>query len=194
MGILDRKYSRREEEEPPSLEGLLRNRWVWIGLAILIVIIIVVSVLTASKPRSLDEGSRLVNINTATAVELESLPGIGPSLAQFVIAGRPYKSIDDLERVHGIGPRQVEQLRPFLTATGSAQSIQRFPIWDRITDAVARLDKLVLAATGTGLVAGLYFLVRWWRGRAQRLWNARIRSSFEEAERRRWEGHRREKR
>lgn len=57
-----------------------------------------------------------ININTATATELESLPGIGPSKAAAIIANRPFTSVDDLERVPGIGARTIEQLRPLVTA------------------------------------------------------------------------------
>jgi DNA uptake protein ComE-like DNA-binding protein len=52
-----------------------------------------------------------VDINRADADELASLPGIGPVIAARVIAGRPYRSVDELERVRGIGPRTVEKLR-----------------------------------------------------------------------------------
>lgn len=58
----------------------------------------------------------LININTASATELETLPGIGPSKAAAIIANRPYTTIDDLERVPGIGARTIEQLRPLVTA------------------------------------------------------------------------------
>jgi competence protein ComEA len=52
-----------------------------------------------------------ININVATAVELETLPGIGPSKAQAIIEHRPYSTVDELERVPGIGAKTVEQLR-----------------------------------------------------------------------------------
>ncbi len=57
----------------------------------------------------------LVNINTASADALTALPGIGPSKAAAIIAGRPYESIGDLERVPGIGPSTVEKLKPLVT-------------------------------------------------------------------------------
>jgi competence protein ComEA len=57
----------------------------------------------------------LVNVNTATAAELESLPGIGVSKAQDIIAGRPYTVVDDLDRVPGIGTATLERLRPLVT-------------------------------------------------------------------------------
>ena len=63
---------------------------------------------------SAQELSPIVNINTATAVQLESLPGIGSATAQKIIADReangPYGSADDLTRVPGIGQKKLEAL------------------------------------------------------------------------------------
>lgn len=56
-----------------------------------------------------------VNINTASAAEMDSLPGIGPSKAAAIIAFRiqngPFKSCDDLDQVYGIGSKTVAGLR-----------------------------------------------------------------------------------
>lgn len=59
-------------------------------------------------------GSGLVNVNTASVSELETLPGIGPSKAAAIIANRPYATVEDLGRVPGIGDKTVEQLRPYV--------------------------------------------------------------------------------
>lgn len=55
-----------------------------------------------------------VNLNTASQAEIESLPGVGPALAQRIIEGRPYRSLEDLDRVRGIGPKLLERLRPLV--------------------------------------------------------------------------------
>jgi DNA uptake protein ComE-like DNA-binding protein/endonuclease YncB( thermonuclease family) len=54
-----------------------------------------------------------VNINIASQQQLEDLPGIGPVLAQRIIAARPFKSADDLRVVKGIGDTRYQKLRPF---------------------------------------------------------------------------------
>ena len=59
-----------------------------------------------------------ININQASAEELQHLPGIGPALAARVIEARrtaPFKSADDLRRVAGIGPKTLDKLRPHIT-------------------------------------------------------------------------------
>lgn len=57
----------------------------------------------------------LVNLNTASADGLMSLPGIGPSKAAAIIANRPYDSVDDLDRVPGFGVKTIDQLREMVT-------------------------------------------------------------------------------
>lgn len=54
---------------------------------------------------------RRVAINSATAEELRQLPGIGPALAAAIIAARPFDSVNELQRVRGIGPRRLAALR-----------------------------------------------------------------------------------
>ena len=60
-------------------------------------------------------GSGLINVNTASADELEKLPGIGPALAERIVSHRqahgPFASLDDLTDVPGIGRARLEALR-----------------------------------------------------------------------------------
>jgi predicted flap endonuclease-1-like 5' DNA nuclease len=44
-----------------------------------------------------------VDLNTATQSELESIPGVGPALAGRIIGARPFRRVEDLRRVRGIG-------------------------------------------------------------------------------------------
>jgi competence ComEA-like helix-hairpin-helix protein len=59
---------------------------------------------------------RRLNLNTATLEELEVLPGVGPVLARRTIDDRPYRSVDDLKRVKGIGRKRLEKIRPLARA------------------------------------------------------------------------------
>lgn len=60
-----------------------------------------------------------VNLNRASAGELQVLPGIGPVLAQRMVDWRKahgrYRTVDDLQEVKGIGKKRLEQLRPLVT-------------------------------------------------------------------------------
>jgi competence protein ComEA len=61
----------------------------------------------------------LININTATESELETLPGVGPVLGAAIISYRtnngPFGSVDELDNVSGIGPVTLAQLKPLVT-------------------------------------------------------------------------------
>jgi competence ComEA-like helix-hairpin-helix protein len=63
-----------------------------------------------------------LDLNSATRAELEMLPGVGPALAERIIAERTaagaFASVDDLDRVKGIGPRTLERLRGLVRVSG----------------------------------------------------------------------------
>jgi competence protein ComEA len=56
-----------------------------------------------------------ININTASQSEIETLPGIGPSKAQGIIENRPYDSIEEIQKVPGIGEVTFEKIRDLIT-------------------------------------------------------------------------------
>jgi competence protein ComEA len=66
--------------------------------------------------------SGTVNVNTATAEQLQLLPGIGDARARAVIEARKrrggFERVEDLLEVKGIGEASLEQLRPYVTVKG----------------------------------------------------------------------------
>lgn len=62
--------------------------------------------------------ARKVRLNSATAQELDSLPGVTPKAAEAIVEFRrihgPFRSLDDLVKVSGIGPATLEKIRPHL--------------------------------------------------------------------------------
>lgn len=129
MGLQDRDYMRRRSREPRALEDSAaraedappvnwRTRLFVVGCILAVagtafwLLRDVRAPIAAGTPA---QQSRSVNVNTATQQQLESVPGVGPVLASRIIDGRPYRSVDDLVRVSGIGERTLETMRPFLT-------------------------------------------------------------------------------
>jgi competence protein ComEA len=74
----------------------------------------------AAKPAT------IVNVNTATASDFESLPGIGPKVAARIVEYRqkngPFKKIEELMNVQGIGEKSFLKLRGQLTVGGKTDS------------------------------------------------------------------------
>lgn len=78
---------------------------------------------STDSPSARQAGARQVDLNQATLLELEALPGIGPKLAQRVIEHRdengPFRSVDDLRQVKGIGRKKFDRLRPHVLVTNT---------------------------------------------------------------------------
>lgn len=77
-----------------------------------------VPAIQAQQPAAAEAGS-LVNLNTATAEELMTLTGIGPSKAEAILSYRTengnFQSIEDLTKVTGIGDKTFEKLKEAIT-------------------------------------------------------------------------------
>ncbi len=81
---------------------------------------------TASTSTKTSPASSKVDLNTADAATLATLPGVGPSTAQAIIAARPFASVDDVERVAGIGSAKLAAMRDQVTvSTRSATTAKK---------------------------------------------------------------------
>ncbi len=107
-----------------------------IAIAFLCIYLVKTDYITLRAPSSIAQvspnrlesiGARLVyglkvDINSATALELELLPGIGPVLAARIVEERRvtngFNSINELERVKGLSPKRLNELRPYITVGG----------------------------------------------------------------------------
>jgi competence protein ComEA len=74
----------------------------------------------------------VINLNQATAADLDAIPGVGPALAQRIVDYRqehgPFKKIDDLMEVSGFGPQNLQKLKPSL-GLGSPEALAP-PDWE----------------------------------------------------------------
>lgn len=101
-----------------------KNRVLGLLLAIL-------GALVSADGRAADPppAARTVNLNAASAAELEALPGIGESRAQAILELRDkrggFKSVDELGEVKGIGKAALEKLRPLVSTGPSKGSAAR---------------------------------------------------------------------
>lgn len=67
----------------------------------------------AQNGKMIDNGKTL-DPNKAARDELMKLPGVGEKTADAIIEARPFKTVDDLGKVQGLGPKSLEKLKPFL--------------------------------------------------------------------------------
>ena len=72
-----------------------------------------------------------VNLNTASKDELVGLPGIGPHKAQAIVDYRtthgPFKSVEDVRKVKGIGEKLYLQIKPEIAVAGGAAKVAAAP-------------------------------------------------------------------
>jgi len=73
----------------------------------------------STVPAEAADAGGQIDVNRATAAELDALPGIGPVIAQRIVDYRaengPFASVDALVDIQGISARMVEELRPLVT-------------------------------------------------------------------------------
>lgn len=110
-----RKSSARQrlEQYQASIEnaGRRENR-IFIAIVVAFAIAALVVFLVKRTPQG------PVDVNRASAAELQKLPNVGPAMARDIVQGRPYQSADDLLKIKGIGPKTLEKLRPLIVVPG----------------------------------------------------------------------------
>jgi competence protein ComEA len=93
-----------------------------------IIAVFVMASLSMAAASSSPAASARLDVNSATVGELTELPGIGPSKAAAIVEERevaPFKSVDDLARVRGIGDATLDELREHITVGKSAAKSAR---------------------------------------------------------------------
>ena len=140
MGIYDRDYMRRRPDgsHPFPLKSVLAAA---VGVLVLVYVVtqwqktsrlVQPSRVTARTSMTLGtatpiprpgKGSLRVNVNTAPASELVTLPGIGPAKAKMIIDRRPYSSPDDLMSRGAVGLKLLDSIRPFVKTAGETERL-----------------------------------------------------------------------
>ena len=113
-------HSPKCPQSAAGLDEVVASFSIWNLAMVALLAIAMVAVLSDSEAarRGREAGhvieSSLIDINSASLNELDSLPGIGPALAQAIFQARPFDSVEELARVHGIGRKTIERLRPLI--------------------------------------------------------------------------------
>jgi competence protein ComEA len=96
-----------------AVRVIVYGRARWISVCV-VLCVLCLSIVAKKKPPA-----HPINLNTASAAELQQVPGIGPSTADKILQMRKaygaFKSVDDLRAVRGIGEKRLAKMKKYLT-------------------------------------------------------------------------------
>jgi DNA uptake protein ComE-like DNA-binding protein len=121
MGIPERDYMRRDDGAPQIKWGHVLT---FLTGAILIIAFSAQHCSNAAK-RHLIKASLILNVNEATAEELQTLPDVGPARAARIIQNRPYESVDGLFEKRAVPKAVVDANRSLLKTSGKNERTAR---------------------------------------------------------------------
>jgi competence protein ComEA len=100
----------------------LKLWFLFICISVISALILGAATVSFAAKKATEVIGTLVDINTADQKTLEALPGVGKSTAKAIIAGRPYKSIDELKNVKGMSDAKIQALKDKVTVGGASAS------------------------------------------------------------------------
>ena len=103
------------------MDKIIRIRRALRGLSIVLMLFAASEVRADTK----NPPAHPIDLNTATAEQLQQVPGIGPSTARAIVNFRqksgPFRKIEDLLAIKGVSKARLEKMRPYLTLSPAAQ-------------------------------------------------------------------------
>jgi competence protein ComEA len=121
-----------------------------------------------ARPAELEATSTAyrIDLNAATKAELLQMPGVGESLAERIDAYRreygAFRQVDEITRIHGVGPATLERLRPWVQVAGNSTPVDRSTPGDATARSRTPEKKATSAssvAPGTKKIASLRGLI-----------------------------------
>ncbi len=124
------------------------------AVAIMALVLAMSSSSLAQKKMTLEDiqkgAATVVDLNTADEKTIATLPGIGKTTATAIVAGRPYKSIDDLKRVKGMTDKKIAAIKDMVTVGGTKPSAITPPNIPSAAETTKKASSVQQEVTKTG--------------------------------------------